>query len=75
MNRLSHIDNKPYAIGSFGHVYRARLDKSQDVIIKILAPEISKTLKFDLRLLKFFWHSHLRIIKFNKGLNFKTCFC
>lgn len=73
-DRLSQISEKPFAIGSFGHVYKAILDNKQTVIIKILSPEIKRTLKFDLRLLKFFWYSHLRVIKFNKGLSFKHIF-
>ena len=74
LNRLTNIEKKPFAIGSFGHVYKATLDGKHPVIIKILSPEIRKTLKFDLRLLKFFWYSHLRVIRFNKGLSFKHIF-
>ena len=74
IDRISDISQKPIAIGSFGHVYKAILDNHKPIIIKILSPEISKTLKFDLKLLKFFWYSHMRIVKLNKGINFKHIF-
>ncbi len=72
--RLTNIESEPFAVGSFGHVYKAKLDKDKNVIIKILSPEIRETLKFDLRLLKFFWYFHLRSVKFNKSLNVKLIF-
>lgn len=72
--RIKNIEKEPFAVGSFGHVYKAKLDTGQNVIVKILSPEISETLKFDLRLLKFFWHFHLRSVKFNKSLNVKLVF-
>ena len=71
--QLKKLSKKPFAIGSFGHVYKAELD-GQPVIVKILSPEISKTLRFDLRLLKFFWYFHLRSMRVAKGLNVKLVF-
>ena len=71
--QIKNLADEPFAIGSFGHVYKARY-KKRDVIVKILSPEIRKTLKFDLRLLKFFWYFHLRSIRVSKGLNIKLVF-
>ena len=70
---LKKLADKPFAIGSFGHVYKARY-KGRKVIVKILSPDISRTLKFDLRLLKFFWYFHLRSVRVSKGLNIKLVF-
>ncbi|MCY3804347.1 MAG: AarF/UbiB family protein [Candidatus Saccharibacteria bacterium] len=72
--RLTDLSSKPIAIGSFGHVYLAKLNKKDTVIVKLLSSEIRRTLKFDLRLLKFFYHWHLKAIKFNKGLNVRAIF-
>lgn len=75
LEQLSDIGEEPFAIGSFGHVYKATLEKNKKpVIIKILSPEIRQTLKFDLKLLKFFWYFHLRSIKFNKSFNLQLIF-
>ena len=71
VDRLSELETTPFAVGSFGHIYKATLDQQQPVIVKVLSPRISQTLKFDLRLLKFFWRLHLRSIKLNQGLNVK----
>ena len=70
---IKELADEPFAIGSFGHVYKAKY-KGRDVIVKILSPEISRTLKFDLRLLKFFWYFHLRSVRVSKGLNIKLVF-
>lgn len=72
--RLKEINPEAFAVGSFGHVYRGKLDNGQDVIVKALSPGISETIKFDLRLLSFFWYFHLRSTKFNKNLNVKLIF-
>ena len=73
IEEIEELAEKPFAIGSFGHVYKAKV-KGEDVIVKILSPDISHTLKFDLRLLKFFWYFHLRSIRFSNGLNIKLVF-
>ena len=72
--RLKRLQTKPFAVGSFGHVYKAYLDNKQAVIVKILSPDIRKTLKFDLRLLKFFWYFHSRTTTFNKSFDLKSIF-
>lgn len=41
----------PFAMGSFGQVYHARLKNNQAVIIKVLRPQIKAILKFDLKIL------------------------
>ena len=71
--QIKKLAKQPFAIGSFGHVYKAELN-GRPIIVKILSPEISKTLRFDLRLLKFFWYFHLRSIRVAKGLNVKLVF-
>ena len=70
---IKQLADEPFAIGSFGHVYRAKY-KKRDVIVKILSPDISRTLRFDLRLLRFFWYFHLRSVRVSKGLNIKLVF-
>lgn len=49
--QFESIDTMPFAAGSFGQVYRARLIGGGDVIIKVLRPSLTKTLRYDLRLL------------------------
>ena len=73
-SEILELKTPAFAVGSFGHVYEAKLKNGQRIIVKALTPDISRTLKFDLRLLKFFWYFHLRSIKFNKSLNLKLVF-
>ena len=74
IKRIKKVSDEPFAVGSFGHVYEAKLDTGQKVIIKALSPKIRETFEFDLMLLKWFWYFHLRSIRFNKGLNIKLIF-
>ncbi len=48
---FSEVASVPFAAGSYGQVYRATLTDGQPVIIKILRPSITKTLRYDLRFL------------------------
>ena len=50
--KLSNISSEPFASGSFGQVYKARLVSGERVIIKVLRPNINKFLKKDLRLIR-----------------------
>lgn len=45
--------DRPFAGGSFGQVYRARLQDGREVIIKALRPSLVRHLSFDLRLIGF----------------------
>lgn len=73
-SRIQRLNPEPFAVGSFGHVYEAFLDGKDRIIVKILSPEIRRTLRFDLRLLKFFWILYLKTIKLNKSFNMKLVF-
>jgi len=46
---LTTIDQKPSYAGSFAAVFNATTREGQIVIVKVLRPEIRKTLKRDLR--------------------------
>ena len=72
--RLSNIGDKPFAVGSFGHVFAATLDTNKKIIVKILTPGLRETVKFDLLLLKLFWNLYLRTIRFNKSLDLNLIF-
>jgi ABC1 atypical kinase-like domain len=50
-HKFSYISDTPFAAGSYGQVYRARLQNGDDVIVKILRPTVRKTLRQDLRIL------------------------
>ena len=50
---FASFDKEPFATGSFGQVYKAKLHDGTQVIIKILRPHIRQILKFDMRLLSF----------------------
>src|SRR3989344_9458358 len=45
--QFSNIDAKPFAAGSFGRVYKAKLKSSENVVIKIKLSNIEKSLKMD----------------------------
>lgn len=50
--RLQKVETKPFASGSFAQVYRAKLDGKLPVIIKVLRPQQTKFLPFDLKILQ-----------------------
>lgn len=52
--QIAHIQPQPFAAGTFGQVYYAEFKDGQPVIVKVLRPLITETLKFDLRLLNTF---------------------
>ncbi|HEY4964132.1 MAG TPA: AarF/ABC1/UbiB kinase family protein [Candidatus Saccharimonadales bacterium] len=54
MDKIAELEIKPFATGSFGQVYKAKLVSGEIVIIKVLRPSVKKYLKYDLRLLKIF---------------------
>lgn len=53
INRFETIESKPFAAGSYGQVYMARLKTGEQVIVKVLRPSVRKTLRTDLRILNF----------------------
>lgn len=53
-SRLYDLEREPFAAGSYGQVYRARLrENGNQVIVKILRPSVRRTLKTDLFMLRF----------------------
>lgn len=50
-NKISHIDDKPFAAGSYGQVYLAQLKTGERIVVKILRPSVRRTLPTDLRIL------------------------
>ena len=71
--KLENIGLEPFAAGSFGQVYSAHL-AGKPVIIKVLRPQIKELLKFDLRLLRYFWKVSSRYIASKESLNFSNSF-
>lgn len=49
---LVHIEQMPFAAGSYGQVYRARLGDGRQVIVKILRPTVRAHLRTDLAVLR-----------------------
>ncbi len=47
------FDQQPLASASIAQIHRARLHGGQEVVVKIQRPELEKTLRADLRLLRF----------------------
>lgn len=50
-DQLAYIENKPFASGSFGQVYRGKLVSGEEVAIKIIRPSVINNINFDLNLL------------------------
>lgn len=50
-HQLHDLDTTPFASGSFGQVYRARLDNGSQVIVKVLKPSVLNTIHKDLQLI------------------------
>ena len=71
--RLESVSPEPFAAGSFGQVYMAKLDK-KDVIIKVMRPQVSELLKFDLKLLRWFWRATSRYLATTKSLDLNLAF-
>jgi len=51
MHNFAEIEDVPFAAGSYGQVYHAKLLTGEDVIVKILRPSVRKTLRQDLRII------------------------
>lgn len=49
IGQFSHIETQPFAAGSFAQVYKGTLRDGKQVAIKVLRPNIHKTLRSDLR--------------------------
>ena len=48
---IASVDREPFACGSFGQVYHARLHDGRRVIVKILRPSLIRYVKGDLRVI------------------------
>ena len=48
---FAHFDREPIASASIAQVYRATLQSGEDVIVKVLRPNLRRTIEADLRLL------------------------
>ncbi|HLC91581.1 MAG TPA: AarF/ABC1/UbiB kinase family protein [Candidatus Saccharimonadales bacterium] len=71
--KIKSIEPQPFATGSFGQVYHARLWDDRSVVVKVLRPSVIKYLKYDLRLLNALtWLYNLADRK--KMLNFRSMF-
>ncbi|MES2970739.1 MAG: AarF/UbiB family protein [Patescibacteria group bacterium] len=53
VSKIHSINPTPFAAGSFGQVYLAKLIGGEQVVIKVLRPEARGALQKDLKLLKF----------------------
>jgi serine/threonine protein kinase len=53
LKEIVNISEEPFASGSFGQVYRAKLLNGDDAVIKVLRPNTRKLLKSDLRVIGF----------------------
>ena len=71
--RLESISPEPFAAGSFGQVYMAKLDQ-KDVVIKVMRPQVNEFLKFDLRLLRWFWRVCNRYLANSQSLDLNLAF-
>ena len=71
--RLESVSPEPFAAGSFGQVYMAKLDQ-KDVIIKVMRPQVNEFLKFDLRLLRWFWRVCNRYLANSQSLDLNLAF-
>lgn len=68
---LESIDVEPFAAGSYGQVYMARLKSGEQVIVKILRPSVRRYLATDLRVLNFVgmvvgWFGRDSIVNFRR---------
>ena len=72
-DQLKSVSPEPFAAGSFGQVYMAKLD-GQDVIIKVMRPQVAELLKFDLKLLRYFWRVCNRYFAASKSLDLNIAF-
>ncbi|HMS31989.1 MAG TPA: AarF/ABC1/UbiB kinase family protein [Candidatus Saccharibacteria bacterium] len=71
LNNFEVINPESFAAGSFGQVYYAKLKGGKPVVIKVLRPMIKETLKYDLRLIKFFTRQFTALLASNMDLSLK----
>jgi predicted unusual protein kinase regulating ubiquinone biosynthesis (AarF/ABC1/UbiB family) len=69
--RFAHVEEQPFATGSFGQVYQAELTGGEQVVIKVLRPSVEKYLYYDLRLLRILGWAHSLLDRQNL-LNFRS---
>jgi len=73
LDAFSEIDTAPFATGSFGQVYHAKLVTGENVIVKILRPSVMRYLKYDLRLLNFMSWAYSSFDR-QKMINFRSIY-
>lgn len=73
MQNIAYIEERPFATGSFGQVYRAHLHSGETVAIKVLRPGVMRYLRFDLRLLSLLSWAYTLIDR-QKMLNFRDIY-
>ena len=71
--RLRAVSPEPFAAGSFGQVYMAKLD-GRDVVVKLMRPRVAELLRFDLKLLRYFWRVCKRHLNTARGLDMAISF-
>ena len=71
LNEFEVINPVPFAAGSFGQVYYAKLKIGKTVIIKVLRPMIRETLKYDLKLISLFTRQLTNMLANNMDLSLK----
>lgn len=73
LDAFAEIEPAPFATGSFGQVYHAKLTTGENVIIKILRPSVMRYLKYDLRLLNFMSWAY-SLVDRQKMINFRSIY-
>lgn len=73
LDGFTEIETKPFATGSFGQVYHAKLKDGTAVIIKVLRPSVMKYLHSDLRLLSMLSWTY-NLFDRQRLLNFRQIF-
>ena len=68
--RLTEVSPEPIAAGSFGQIYSAKLDNNQPVVIKVIRPQVWNLLRFDLKLLRYFWRAFSRQLAKTSSVDF-----
>jgi len=53
LHNFADVELEPFAAGSFAQVYRAKY-KGQDVVLKVLRPDVKYFIRFDQRMIKLF---------------------
>lgn len=74
IDQIAEIQPVPFAAGTFGQVYYAKHANGKPIIVKVLRPMITETLKFDLKLLKQFYKATSKRYTPNASLDITEAF-